>query len=576
MDYPNEILIILAWGSLLRIDKYIFLFSFPALVYLFSFTIYPIVSNFILSLYTQDVLGRLHWTGLGNYLWFNKDPFLSQIIINTLLYMFLTPIIDIILAIPLAIALKRLGSKWLFIIMLPSFIPPVTAAVMWYLMLNPFFGLAYYVLRWNWASSIWTVILVNVWRTLPITVLIIYSGLKSISKEVEAAASVDGLTGPKKFFMIDLPLIAPQVLTAFILMMITGLFTFDPIYIGTSQAGPRVLDNLAYYSFDQFYSGDPGYAAALIVLMSILSTFFSILYIKLLNMKRFVKLPVPKFIPSKNTPLIVHRIILILYMIFILLPMIWVLNISFKTPLEIISIPPTIFPEKVTISNYQMIFNDGLSYIITSTSIALINTLITLLLIAPLSYSMAMHKFGGAKLLIYILYTNATPTLIYIIPLFSFLRYLNVINTWWALILTYPIMTIPVTTWIMYNYYVKFPKQIEEAAEVDGLNRLKVFYKMVLPLSKGGLSVAAIYAFLYSWGALIFPLAFTYSPYNLNKPLSFSGAQTFSIFIGLLMSPVTMSYGGVAASGIISSIPPLILLYLGRNNLEKIWSSGGV
>jgi multiple sugar transport system permease protein len=99
---------------------------------------------------------------------------------------------------------------------------------------------------------------------------------------------------------------------------------------------------------------------------------------------------------------------------------------------------------------------------------------------------------------------------------------------------------------------------------------------MVLPLSKGGLSVAAIYAFLYSWGALIFPLAFTYSPYNLNKPLSFSGAQTFSIFIGLLMSPVTMSYGGVAASGIISSIPPLILLYLGRNNLEKIWSSGGV
>ncbi|MFP3268969.1 MAG: hypothetical protein RXO29_05215, partial [Desulfurococcales archaeon] len=95
-------------------------------------------------------------------------------------------------------------------------------------------------------------------------------------------------------------------------------------------------------------------------------------------------------------------------------------------------------------------------------------------------------------------------------------------------------------------------------------------------LSRSGISVAAIYAFLYSWGALVFPLAFTYSPYDLSHPLSFSGAQTFSIFIGLLMSPVSMSYGGVAAAGVISSIPPLILLYFGRNNLQKIWGSGGV
>jgi multiple sugar transport system permease protein len=107
------------------------------------------------------------------------------------------------------------------------------------------------------------------------------------------------------------------------------------------------------------------------------------------------------------------------------------------------------------------------------------------------------------------------------------------------------------------------------------MNRLGAFARIVLPLSREGLLVAFIYSFLIAWGALIFPLAFTYSPYDLSKPLSFSGAQTFSIFIGILTSPATVSYGVTAAAGVISSIPPIILLLLGRNNLEKIWASGG-
>ncbi|MBE9390898.1 ABC transporter permease subunit [Fervidicoccus fontis] len=558
-----------------KIDKYIFLISLPAIAYILIFTIYPIVSNFILSLYTQDPLGRLIYTGLENYFWFKKDPYLSRIIVNTLLYMFATPIIDIIFAIPLAVALKRVGSKWLFLIMLPAFIPPVTAASMWYLMINPFFGVAYYLTKTNLASSIWTVVLIDVWRSLPMATLIIYSGLVSIPKEIQHAASSDGLAGAKRFFMIDLPLISPQILTAFVLMMITGLFTFDPIYIGTSQAGPRILDNLAYYAFDQFYSGVPGYAAAIIVLMSLLSTALAIIYIKTLGSQKFMRLSVPDFIPNSEAPLWLHKLIVAIYLAFFLIPMYWIINIALKTPIELISIPPLLYPRSVTFANFDLMFTQGLPYIITTLAVASINTLITLFLVSPLAYSMASHKFGGSKLLIYILYLNATPTLIYIIPIFAFLKILGIINTWWALILTYPIMTIPITTWIMYNYYLKFPKQIEEAAQMDGMNRLKVFYKMVLPLSRSGLSVAAIYAFLYSWGALIFPLAFTYSPYDLSKPLSFSGAQTFSIFIGLLMSPVSMSYGGVAAAGVISSIPSLVLLYFGRNNLEKIWGTSG-
>lgn len=115
---------------------------------------------------------------------------------------------------------------------------------------------------------------------------------------------------------------------------------------------------------------------------------------------------------------------------------------------------------------------------------------------------------------------------------------------------------------------------MEEAALADGMNRLKAFARVVLPLSRSGMSVAGLYAFLFSWGALIFPLAFTQTPYNLADPLSFRGAQTFSIYIGMLMSPVTLSYGQVAAAGVVSIIPPLVYLVAVRRNLEKIWGSG--
>ncbi len=556
------------------IDKSIFLLVLPGVFYLFIFTIYPIVSNFVFSFYTFDFLGNLMWVGLDNYQRLMIDPYIGMILKNTLIYTVVVPAVTVILALPIAVSLKKLGSVLLPILVMPAFIPAVTAAVMWYLMLNPFFGLSYYLTpNYNWAASIWTVVIVEIWRALPMSILVLYSGLRAIPKEIEEAASSDGLTGPRKFLMVDFPLIIPQVLIAYVLTMISGFFIFDPIYIGTSQAGPRVLDNLAYYAFDVFYSDIRmrGYAAALIFLMTILATFLSLVYVRVMNTKIFVKLPTPSFIPSRELPKVIHAFVIFAALSFVLFPMLWMIFVSLKTPLELLSIPPSIIPEKPVMNSYLSVFKDGSPYLITSLGITLINTMITLLLSSMLAYAIAVHKFSGEKLLMYIFYLLATPTLIYIVPLFSVLRILNLINTWWGLILTYPIMTLPISTWIMYNYYSRFPKHVDESAQMDGMNKFKAFVKMALPLSKSGLSVAAVYTFTYSWSALIFPLAFTYTPYDLSNPFSFSGAQTFSIYIGMLMSPVASNYVNVAAAGLISIVPPLILLILARKNLETMW-----
>ncbi len=554
-------------------DLSIYPLALPSLVYLALLTLYPILSNVFLSFLTYTLRGDIVWVGFENYRFLVEDPYIGRIIYNTIVYTVVAPAITVILAIPIAASLRKVGSAFLVPLSIPSFIPATTAAIMWYLMLNPFLGITYYVYQYNWASSIYTIVIIEIWRSLPIAVLVIYSGFKSIPRHVEEAAYADGMIGVRKFFSIDLPLVSPQILTAFVLSMISGLFLFDPIYIGTSQAGPRVLDNLAFYVFENFYSDIRlrGYTATLIVIMTFLSTILSVMYIRLISSRTILRIPIASLMPSREMPRAVHYAVMLIALVFALLPIVWLLIVSLKTPKELLSIPPTIIPSSPTLDHYHYVISTGLPYLVTSLGVASINTLITVLLASMLGFAMAAYRFGGKRLLIYILYLTATPTLIYIVPLFAMIRFFNAINTWWALIATYPIMTVPIATWIMYNYYSKFPKSIDEAAQADGMNRFRVFTRIALPLSKGGMGVAAVYSFLISWAALLFPLAFTYSPYDLSSPLSFSGAQTFSVYIANLMSPVTANYGAVAAAGVISMIPPTALLIFIRRDLEKIW-----
>lgn len=536
-------------------------------------TLYPIVANIYISLSTYTLRGELVWVGPENYRSIAEDPYIDRVIYNTLVYTILAPALTVALALPISVSLKRVGSAFLLPIMIPSFIPAATAAVMWYLMLNPFFGISYYVYQYNWASSIYTVVIIEIWRSLPLAILIIYSGLKSIPRYIEEGAMADGIIGIRKFLSIDLPIISPQILTAFVLSMISGLFLFDPIYIGTSQAGPRALDNLAFYAFEHFYTDIRlrGYASAVIVIMTVFSTALSIAYIRLISSKTLLKIPVMRSIPSIEVPKVLHYLVISLTLSFVFLPIAWLAIVSLKSAKELLTIPPTIIPRSPTLDNYLYVITTGAPYMITSVSIALIVTLLSVLLSSMLGYSMALHGFGGRKLLIYILYLTATPTLIYIVPLFPILRFAGLINTWWALIATYPIMTIPIATWIMYNYYQRYPRSVDEAAQADGMNRFKAFASIAIPLSKGGMGVVAVYSFLICWGALVFPLAFTYTPYDLSNPLSFSGAQTFSIYIANLMSPVASNYGAVAAAGVISVVPPVVLLSIVRRDLERIW-----
>ena len=567
------------------IEKWAGILALPAIIYFLIFTVYPIIGNIILSFQRETYSGALVWAGLFNYKMLTIDPFIGLVVKNTIFYMVTVPLIDIVLAIPLASILKRTDSRLLLLlVLLPSFIPFVTAAVSWMLVLNPFYGPVYYFARFNWFKTIWMIVIMDVWESLPMTALFIYAGLKSIPKDIEEATEVDGLRGVRKLMQVELPYVTPNVLMALVLDLIFATFTFDPIYVTQGEVPPMSNVDLAYYAYQQFFSGQMGYAAVLILIMSGIATVMSYFFVRVLRAgpsnkpsKRVSSRwqSFASIFPNKETPKALVWIGAVLYLMFFLFPLAWDVLESIKPSYQIFVIPPVILSNTPTLAHYEEALIGGLPYLISSLVVAAGVMLLTIFIGTPAAFSMSRYNFGGEKLLLYILYVYTLPSIIFMLPLFEIVSALGLINTFWALILTYPVFVLPVVIWLTYNFYKNFPQHIDEAAQVDGMNLVSAFFKVVMPLSMDGIMIAVLYSFIISWGALIFPLVFTYSPFSMNL-LSPTGAQTYSIFIGATLGHESRDYGALAAASVISLIPPSILLYIMRDRLERMYRVGGV
>jgi len=566
------------------ITKWAGLLTLPAIIYFLVFTLYPIIGNIILSFQRETLSGALVWTGLYNYHTILVDPYFGLVFKNTIFYMLTVPFIDIALAIPLAAILKRTDSKlMLLLVLLPSFIPFVTAAVSWELVLNPFYGPVYYFARFNWFDTIWMIVIMDVWESLPMAALFIYTGLKSIPKEIEEASKVDGLRGIRKLMQVDLPYILPNILMSLVLSIIFATFTFDPIFVTQGEVPPMSNVDLAYYSYQQFFTGIIGYAAVLIIIMSVISTIMSYAFVRVLRGG-------PSNKPSKHTtsrwqtfasgfpnlqmPSAITWFAGAIYLIFFLFPLVWVFLESIKPSAQIFSIPPVILTSSPSLIHYISAIIEGMPFLLSSLIVAVGVLLITVFVGTPAAFAMARYNFGGDKLLVYVLFIYTLPSIIFMLPLFEIMNALGLINTMWALIITYPVFVLPVVIWLSYNFYKNFPAHIDEAAQVDGMNLVKAFFKVIMPMSIDGIMIAVLYSFIISWGALIFPLVLTYSPFSMNLAAPY-GAQTYSIFIGATLGHESVHYGSLAAASIISLIPPLILLYIMRDRLERMYRVGG-
>lgn len=213
---------------------------------------------------------------------------------------------------------------------------------------------------------------------------------------------------------------------------------------------------------------------------------------------------------KKNILLSVMAIVIAIILLF---PLYWIFVTSLKSEAEIFRIPPTIIPKEISLESYLVQLNHGdfnmFNSFANSLKIATGSMIISVILSVPASYAIAKYNFKGIRLVILgFLITQMLPVSVILTPMFLILRNIGLYNTQLAVIFADATIGIPFSVLILKNYFASIPRELEEAAYIDGCNHFTAFLKILVPIAKPGIIVCAIFSFLYAWGDLAYGMTF--------------------------------------------------------------------
>ena len=244
----------------------------------------------------------------------------------------------------------------------------------------------------------------------------------------------------------------------------------------------------------------------------------------------------------------------IVFLLFIF-PLYWMLVTALKTQVEIFSIPTPLWPENLTFDAFAKQLSasgDTLRGFKNSLIISCGATVISTVLAIPASYGLARFRFGARKaLVLFFLITQMLPSTLVLTSLYIMFSKLGLLNTYMAPILADATLGIPFSIIILRTYFVSIPKELDEAAKIDGCSHLSAFVKIMLPIAKPGIVVAAVFSFVYAWGDLIYGITFITNP-NM-RPITSSIYNYVQQYQTLWNS--TMAFGIIA-------ITPVVLIFI--------------
>ncbi len=217
-----------------------------------------------------------------------------------------------------------------------------------------------------------------------------------------------------------------------------------------------------------------------------------------------------KITGKKNVLLSFISVVLLIILLF---PLFWIIMTSLKTEQEIFRNPPTIFPEVLNLESYAAQLQSGdfnmFQSFGNSLFISLSCMVIAVLLAVPASYGIARYHFKGKKLIVLgFLITQMLPVSVILTPMFIIFRNMNLLNNPLSAILADATIGIPFSVLILRNYFASIPKELEEAAYIDGCNRFTAFIRILVPIARPGVIVCAVFSFLYAWGDLAYGMTF--------------------------------------------------------------------
>jgi ABC-type glycerol-3-phosphate transport system permease component len=253
--------------------------------------------------------------------------------------------------------------------------------------------------------------------------------------------------------------------------------------------------------------------------------------------------------------------LLVLITLFAIAPLAWAMSSAFKSDTEILT-GLNFFPENPTLTNFEFVLRstDFTSWLRNSLLVAFGTTSLALLVGTVAGYAMSRWHFQGRSL--YgntLLVVQMFPGIMLAIPLYLLLSDYGLIDTLWALLLTYLTFALAFSVWMLKGYFDAIPREIEEAALIDGANRLQIIWRIVLPLAGPGIATVAVFTFLLAWNEFFFAYVF----------LASEDKYTLSIGMYSFIQEFTTQWGNIMAAGTLTSLPVLVFFFALQRALTR-------
>ncbi|MCD6449806.1 MAG: carbohydrate ABC transporter permease [Thermotogaceae bacterium] len=261
----------------------------------------------------------------------------------------------------------------------------------------------------------------------------------------------------------------------------------------------------------------------------------------------------------------------------IILPLYWMFVSAISPKVELLAHPPHWFPHDPTLINLKKLIFGGKGTsgevpnfaraMLNSTMVALITTGICLFLSIPAGYALA-RKFPGFRqtYLNIIITARMFPEIALVLSMYIIVSKLRIINTWWGLVFVYTSFILPYSIWMMYGYFLTIPKELDEAAYIDGAGSWKALLTVDLPLTLPGIATVSIFSFLMCWDEFLYALILTF---NMK-------AKTITVVVSEFTTRHMIDYGLMMAGGLVATIPPLILVIIFQRYIITGLTAGAV
>src|SRR5215467_9029624 len=272
---------------------------------------------------------------------------------------------------------------------------------------------------------------------------------------------------------------------------------------------------------------------------------------------------------SRRMLKVVGNTVLVLMLLWTAIPFYWMVVTSLKYDKEIYGYEATLIPQKPTLGNYVTVFRQTpyLLFLRNSVVVAVSSTVLSMIIACLGAYAISRLNFPGRALLARgLVFTYLVPTSLLFIPMFALMSTLHLTDSLHGLTIAYLGFDVPFCTWLLMGYFKSIPVELEEAALVDGCNRVSALIRIVLPLALPALVVVTFFSYTHAWNEFLYAHVFT----------STNSARTVTTGLANFMSQDVFFWGPLMASTIISALPPVLMFLVLQRWVVKGLTLGGV